>query len=201
MPVRVACVVEGHGETEAVPVLIRRIAECLDPALTVHIPHPVRIPRSRLLKQAELERAVELAARSIGGHGAILVMMDSDDDCPALLGPRLAGWAQSRRRDIPVAVVLAKREYEAWLLSAAHSLRGHRGLPRDLEPPPDPESLRGAKERLSRSMPNGVYSETLDQAALTAVFDLEEARRAESFDKCYREVFRLLDQARSAQPD
>ena len=31
-PLRIACIVEGHGEVEAVPILIRRIAATIDPA-------------------------------------------------------------------------------------------------------------------------------------------------------------------------
>ncbi len=36
------------------------------------------------------------------------------------------------------------------------------------------------------------YSVTLDQLALTGLFDLHEARRADSFDKLFREVGRLF---------
>jgi hypothetical protein len=58
---------------------------------------------------------------------------------------------------------------------------------------PNPESIRGAKEWLSRHMPrNRRYGETADQAALTSVFNIQAARRADSFDKCYREIVRLL---------
>ena len=93
---------------------------------------------------------------------------------------------------MPIAVVLAKFEFEAWFLAAAESLRGINGLPEDLEPPADPESIRGAKGWLSRHMTEGRYSETADQLALTAAFDLNLARRADSFDKCYREITDLL---------
>ena len=41
---------------------------------------------------------------------------------------------------------------------------------------------------------NESYSETTDQPALTALFDLEQARQVDSFDKCYREIVRLLDE-------
>ena len=88
-----------------------------------------------------------------------------------------------------ISVVMAKKEYEAWFIAAGESLRGKRGLIPDLHAPTDPESIRGAKEWLSRHMPGSQpYAETTDQPALTAVFDLNMARRAESFDKCYREV-------------
>ena len=50
MPLQVACIVEGHGEVEAVPVLIRRIAESLDPGMVVLLPSPLRVPKNKLVK-------------------------------------------------------------------------------------------------------------------------------------------------------
>jgi hypothetical protein len=197
MAVRIGCIVEGHGECESVPILIRRIAADLDPGLTVQIPHPVRVTKTRLLKPKELERAVELAALSVGGNGGILVILDSDDDCPAELAPELLARTQSARSDLPSAVVLPNKEFESWFLAAAHSLRGHRGFPEDLESPAQPEAIRGAKEWLSKRARSGAYSANVDQASLTDVFSFELARQAPSFDKCYREVIRLLETLRA----
>jgi uncharacterized protein DUF4276 len=189
-----ACIVEGHGEIEAVPVTIRRIALLVAPGVTLKIHQPFRVPRSKLVKPGELERSVELAARRAGREGAILIVLDGDDECPAVLGPELLARAQETRPDLPIRVVLAKREFEAWFLASAESLRGRRGLARDLEAPPDPEGVRGAKEWLSARMGAGRrYVETLDQPALAAVFDLERARRgAPSFDKLVRDVLGLV---------
>jgi hypothetical protein len=93
-----------------------------------------------------------------------------------------------------VAVVLAKREYEAWFLAAAKSLRGTRGLRADMEPPTDPEGIRGAKEWLTGHMTGGrSYRATRDQAALSAKFDVKEALVAASFEKFHREVTRLVE--------
>lgn len=191
--VRIASIVEGHGECEAVPVLIRRIAQTLDPALAISV-HPVlRVPGSRLAKQGEIERTIELAARKNAGQGAILVLLDCDDGCPAKDAPELLRRARASRADIHISVVLAKREYEAWFL-AAESLRGKRGLPLDLVGPPNPENIRGAKEWLVGRMPRGQgYSESSDQPAFTSVFDMNAARSADSFDKCHREIVRLLN--------
>jgi len=198
MQVRVACVVEGHGDTRAVPVLVRRIAAEVDPALSVHIPEPVRVPRYRLVKAGELERAVVLATRKLSAPGAVLILVDSEDDCPRFLGPALLQRAALVYRAGPVAVVLAKYEFEAWFLAAAESLRGRRGLPSDIEAPPHPERIRAAKGWLASRMAAGqTYSETQDQAAFAAVFDLQAARRAGSFDKCYRDIVRILTEPRS----
>lgn len=192
-PPLLAAIVGGDGECEAVPILIRRIALTLDPGLIPIVNPVLRVPESRLAKQGELERAVELAARKMGRRGGILILLDCDDGCPAQEGPALLARAAAARPGLPMAAVLAKREFEAWFLAAAESLRGQRDFPDDLAAPPDPETVRGAKEWLGRHRPlEQTYSETTDQPALTAKFDLQAARRARSFDKCFREIVRLL---------
>jgi len=192
MVLRFGCVVEGHGETESVPILLRRIGGTIAPDLTLEIPPPIRVMKSKLCKPGELERAVEMAARKIGGHGSIVVFVDSDEDCPAELGPALLVRATAAR-SLPTAVVVATMEFETWFLASAESLRGVHGLAPDLTGPDDPETIRGAKEWLGKRMADpGSYAATLLQPALTAVFDLGAARRADSFDKCYREMVRLI---------
>lgn len=190
-----AAIVGGHGEVSAVPILIRRIASEFDPAIVVNVKPVLRVSESRLLKQDELERQVELAARKMRGRGGIFILIDCDWDggCPAQEGPVLVKRAREARPDIPISVVLAKKEYEAWFIAAAESLRGERGLAHDLSCDRAPEDIRGAKEWLSDHMPSGrPYTATIDQPALTAEFDLDLARRADSFDKCYREITELL---------
>ena len=195
MGAKIGCIVEGQGDVAAVPVLIRRIAAALYPELAIDIPRPIRVHRNQVVQPDKLEQEVELAARRVGRQGAIFIVLDSDEDCPAQLGPELLHRASQTRSDLPIAVVLAKHEFEAWFLAAAESLRGKRGLSDDIRPPSDPETIRGAKEWLSHRMENNEsYSETADQPALAALFDMEQARQAVSFDKCYRDIVRLLDE-------
>ncbi len=199
MTVKIGCIVEGESEVETVPVLIRRIAANLYPELPIIVPPPIRRPRNKVVKENELESAVEFVDRMIGRQGAIFIILDSDDDCPAELGPALLHRALQTRNDLPIAVVLAKHEFEAWFLAAAESLREKRGLKDDIFPPNNPESIRDAKGWLSAQMENSrTYNETLDQPALTALFDMEQARQADSFDKCYREIVRLLEELQKA---
>ena len=126
--VRLASIVGGDGECEAVPILVRRVALILDPGLVPIVRPVLHVPESRLVKPGELERTVELAARKLGGQGGILIILDCDDGCPAKDGPDLLRRASAARRDLPISVVLAKREFEAWFLAAAESQRGCRGL-------------------------------------------------------------------------
>ncbi len=187
----VGLIVEGHGESQAAPLLLRRVAEWVGFAGSLEIPQPLRVHRQKVAKPGELERAVELMARKVGDEGKLLVLLDADDDCPAQLGPALMARARATRADRDIAVVLAKREYEVWFIAAATSLRGARSLPSDLEAPREPESLPSPKGWLAKRMRDG-YSEPLDQPALTARFDLALARTAPSFDKLVRDVARLL---------
>jgi hypothetical protein len=183
-------IVEGHGEVTALPILVRRIARA-EGLVEPECPAPLRDPRGKLVKQDELHRAVELMARKAAPSGPLLVVLDADDDCPAKLGPQLVEWVRAARADRACGVVMCQRELEAWFLAAARSLRGTRGLPMDLEPPPSPESLRDAKGWLSARMPGG-YSETVDQPALAATMSLDEARATASFDKLWRDLVRIL---------
>jgi hypothetical protein len=187
--VNLGLLVEGHGEVAAAPLLVRRIADSLARPCFVRSVH--REPRTALLKEGGLERAITLLAHKVGPGGGVLVILDGDDDLPCKLGPILLARAQRARPDRRIGVVIAEREYEAWFLAAAASLRGQRGLPEDLEPPASFDKLRDAKGWLDHQMPHG-YSPTVDQPALTAMFDLEQARAAASFDKLVRELTKLL---------
>ena len=206
--IRIMPIVEGHGEVEAVPLLIRRIASTVDPSLVPDILHPIRVPANRLKKQGELERTVELAARKLGGIGGIFILVDCDWEggCPLWDAPGLLERAQVARPDVPISLVLAYREYEAWFIAAIESIRSRLQLVGAVDPVIDPEEIRGAKEWLtSRMPPNLSYVETIHQPALTALFDMVAARRSNSFDKCYREIVSMINtlkafQTKSPQP-
>ena len=204
MKIQISCIVEGHGEVEAVPKLIHRVAENyyttnLNPELVIVTPPPIRAKRNQVIKVGELEKKVELAAQKIKGQGAILIILDSDDACPAELGPALLDRATQVHSDLPIAVILATQEFEAWFLASAESLRGKRGLKNDIHSPSDPEAIRDAKKWLRQRMENNKkYRETIDQAAFAALFDIEQARQADSFDKCYRDIVRLLEELQKA---
>ena len=142
---------------------------------------------------------MSLAAIRAGPDGRILALLDANGDCPAELGAALLRRARAARPDLLIEVVLAKCEYEAWFIAAADSLRGTRGISNAANVPPDPESIRGAKEWLRARM-SGPYSPTADQAALTTRFDMTAARRrAPSFDKMWRAVSVLMLSARSQE--
>ena len=134
-----------------------------------------------------------LAAAKAGQDGKILILLDADEDCPAQLGPETVARSREIINHIDVSVVIAKREYEAWFVAAAHSLAGKRGLQNDINVPDSPEAIQGAKEWLTDRMPGSrAYRETLDQPAMSKIFDIQMARaHSPSFDKLCREIRRL----------
>jgi hypothetical protein len=94
-----------------------------------------------------------------------------------------------------VSVVIANREYEAWFLAAAESLRGHQGVDLDIVSPANSEGVRDAKGWLEERMPSeGRYNPIRHQASFSATMDLALARqRSSSFDKLCRDVRRLVE--------
>jgi len=137
-------IVEGHGEVAAVPILLRRIAAELLQRQDVEVLRPHRLQRGRIVAAAQdLQKALQLARLKVAGadKGIVLVLLDADDDCPADLAPALL--EKIRQPGFEASVVVAKREFEAWFLAAARSLRGH---PRvlDIAEAPDDRNRSGA---------------------------------------------------------
>lgn len=192
-PVIIAPVVEGFGEVNALPRVLFRLAHDLS-VTNLRVTTPFRSSRGKLIAPGGIERAVSAAALQVTGPGGILVLIDADDDCPAQLGPRLLARAQNARSDKQISVVLAMREFESWYLASATSLAGIHDFPANLTGPHEPETVRGAKEWLTRNRPDGrPYKETADQAALASIFDITMARtNSVSFDKFCRDVEALL---------
>ena len=144
-----------------------------------------------MFAERHLENAVEFACRKleqVTRNGAVLVLLDADSDCPAEIAPSLLRRVRDVRPGIRASVVVAKSEYEAWFLAAAHSLRGV--FVDEAEPPDDPELIRSAKAYLTKNyLSRDVrYSETVDQPRFTARMDLDEARASPSFDKLCRDL-------------
>jgi hypothetical protein len=174
-------IVEGYGDVAAVPVLLRRLCDEAR-VYQAEVNRPIRRNRSELVQESPLRKSVQLALLQ-PNCGAILIVFDGDDDCPRELAPTIQMWARQESQAVPCEVVIAYREYEAWFLAAVDSLRGRHGLRGDAAFPGDPEGPRDAKGRLEGLMrPGWSYSETADQAPLTAEFDMVAAyARSRSF--------------------
>jgi len=193
MELAILPIVEGQSEVESVPILLRRICVQMQ-AYNIQIARPYRVKRNKVVKTGELERAITQGIRDRGNIGAILLLLDAEDDCPAVLSPVLSERCRQTTH-LPVAVVLATIEMEGWFIGGKESLRGVCGIKPDAVAPPNPESIRGAKERLSKNMDLGRrYLEVDDQPTLAAQVDFDLTKgRCPSFDKFLREVHNLIN--------
>ncbi|TAM85649.1 MAG: DUF4276 family protein [Candidimonas sp.] len=172
----IACIVEGDSEMAALPILLRRLGGWRTPDSYPDVRPPIRVRRDRFLnKDEDFRRHLLLASAKAGSSGWILILLDADDDCPAILGKVIAGRVRDLIPHQAVAVVLAMREYEAWFIAAAPSLDGHRGFVLGTELPPEAETRRDAKGWVGKHMVDKAYSEVIDQPALTDRMDLQMA--------------------------
>jgi len=185
-------IVEGQGEVQAIRILLEHLLTALS-IYALGINRPLRHPRPQMVREQDLKRLLQVA-RSNPQNQAILIMFDSDDDCARSIVPKMAQWAKEEIADLPCAIVLARREYEAWFLASIESLRGKCRIRDNATYPGNPEAKRGAKEQLCKFMPrNRPYDETADQPSLTAAFDLGMAyKRASSFRKLVKELCHIL---------
>lgn len=201
----VAPIIEGHGETEAVGVLLRRIAaEVL--GATIEVVKPFRLPRGKLLPGRtgarrlnldELGRALNTASVALkyatpNARRFALLLCDADEDLACELAPQILAGAREARGDLDLICVLARREYETWFVAAAESLTTHLLLrPGDELAAADPE--HHSEKWISARFRGPSYRKTVDQVKLTAAMDLGLCRaRSPSFAKLIRELERRV---------
>lgn len=188
MSYRIAPIVEGQGEVEAVPLLLRRLWSEMLGASGLEVLKPVRQPRLRLVQAEHLMRAVALALLKLGNDGGLVLLLIDHDPAlepPCELAPALTRIVRRERSDADFACVLANPEYETWFAAAADSLVAAADLP---GLPSDVEAARMKKAWVRQHL-RPTYSPTVDQPALTGRMDLRLCRRrSPSFDKLCREL-------------
>lgn len=197
MTITIPTIVEGQGEVRALPILLRRLGELYFPDCYLKIPPPHRLPRGKIINRPdEFSRAIQLAAAKGQDptRAFIIVLLDSDDDCPADIGPELAQTAKASRSDFLITISLAVREFESWVLASASTLNGIHDLPQQLPVPDNPESIRNAKGWIKDKRSQKTYSETIDQPKFTSHIDIEVARKSSaSFDRFCKKFQIMVD--------
>lgn len=193
-------IVEGDGEIEAVPILLRRMLASRN-VWDLQIARPKNAHGcGNLTKPGGLEKFVELAFRERDCAG-VVVLMDADDDrdCPVTLARQFVERIEKHGIRHPLAIVFARREYEAWFLASLETIAGtdiggRPGLPDGLTYEGDVEDIRGVKAWLSRHLPGTrIYKETEDQAPMTERIDFQRAaKRSRSFRRLDSGIDSLL---------
>jgi Domain of unknown function (DUF4276) len=152
--IRVAPIVEGHGDASAIGLLLRRAWREVVGGEFIDVLHPIRKPKSKLIQPAELIKAVDLACLNLSNNPSedrsfILVLFDADEDCPSTLASVLRQELAAERSHLDVAIVIANVEFETWFVAAAESLRPHFDLTASVVSD-DPEGARQGKATVKR---------------------------------------------------
>ena len=198
-------IVEGDGEVKAVPLLLRRVLGERHGRYDIRIQRPINAKgKTKLLKK--FEGFLEYA-REEQECDAVLVLLDGDEDCPRDLAADLAQTATGLNLGVPIAIVCAHREYEAWFVASldsetGDSIRATLGLSETAVHEGDVESVASPKGWIQvRMSQSSGYKETQDQPALTPYIDIEHTlRRSRSFQRLCHAVEELLCAIESGTP-
>jgi hypothetical protein len=176
----IALVVEGHGDTIAIPELVRRYLASQN-HYGVRVGKPLNAKnRGKLLKEGELERFVKLAAIEPGA-AAVMVLFDADDDAACELGPTSLARVEADTA-VPVRVCIAIREYENWIMASAETVLENG------DPLQDPEGS-GAEHAIKTALRPRAYVKPRDQPSLSSRIDFDIARqRCPSLDRFLRVI-------------
>jgi len=186
-------IVEGHGEKDAVPLLLRRILALYE-KWNWSVARPIQVGNLIKLKM-KLSSFIKYALKYKDCAG-ILILLDLDDGCPAIENKNLTELINRLYLHCPVTIVFAHREYEAWFLASIEAIARDQNnkFPHNLVFTKDVESKRGVKEWLSSQLPSGYsYKPTVDQARLTNLIDINVAQqRSRSFRRLCHAVEQIV---------
>ena len=190
-------IVEGDGEVEAAPLLLRRILhEHFDRADFTQFKSKNAHGRENLLKPGGLEKYLNYAR--IDGCDGLVVLLDSEvehKNCPPGLARSLSQRAKNLGLPFPVVIVCAAAMYEAWFLASIHTLADNFDLPPDTVFDGDVEQVNNPKNWLTNYMTRtSIYKETTHQVSMTAAIDmLAVQKNSRSFRRMLHAVEELLN--------
>jgi hypothetical protein len=200
---KIAPIVEGDGEVSAVPLLLRRLLYEELQAYDWTILRPKNAHGSGgLTTENGIERFIRYALLE-PECDAVLVLVDSDasqglpetekpkDDCAPAFAKILARRISALNPPIPVVVIVARWEYEAWLLASLETLE----IPTTSPYEGNVEEVRSPKGWIEARLPAGQkYRETIDQVALTSKLDIKLVeQRSRSFRRLKNALSQILE--------
>ena len=189
----IMALVEGQGDELAVPTLIDKILNDLN-RWDWYPGRPTRV-RSLGKLRKELRWYLSRTAKR-KNCAALLILLDSDDSCPKEEAQKLAEEIRPLNLPVPVAIVFANREYEAWFLASLASIAGHYGLPANVVYEGDVATIDAKGWLKARMEQNKEYTPTSHQKRFTSLIDIELAHEnSRSFQRLYHAIEQLLEAA------
>lgn len=163
----IGVVVEGPGDSLALPILLRIWLQGRDDFRDVLGKPAICNGRERAIAKDGIERYVAAVAARPGCR-AVLIVLDSEGDPACNLGPQLMARAQNATR-LPVSICLAERCWEDWLHASIETLDLGSELVYQ-------ENSRGMGVIVKALQPRKYVKPTW-QPRLTARMDIEKARK------------------------
>ena len=124
-------VVEGVGDATALPGLLGRILleRYNRPDIMVAQGRTnVVTANGRQKLESKLENFLQ-HAQNKPECDAILILLDTDGECPVELAERLLQRCEQIGLTCPVEIVCAHWTYESWFLASLDTIKGQRGIP------------------------------------------------------------------------
>ncbi len=213
-PHKMAVIVEGKGDAAAIANLLPRLLDQEFQRTDWQVQAKRTNGCGELTKPGGVERFVRLCLHQEPACRGILILIDGDaarqlprkpmDPCSPWFARQLAGRVRQMQPPVPVAVVVARWEYEVWLIASIETTApALPGSPQHHPPcPANVEELAEPKQWLNLCIPQGQkYLETRDQARLTAKMDFAlVAPRCRSFRRLKNAIQQILNGHDQAAP-
>ena len=200
----IVAIVEGHGESKAVPGLLRRLLHYRFHRYDIH-----RLKARRANGKPDLLKKLEAYLEEASGQGcaAILVLLDADGECPREESAKLVERASALNLSVPIAIVYVRSMYETWFICSlsegkGEEIRARLGIHEAVNAPENVESIGNAKAWLkSKMLGDQKYQETEHQEELTYHIDFELTHdRSRSFRRLCHAVEELIQAIDSCTP-
>ncbi len=150
-------VVEGDGDVAALPGLLGRILLEMynrSDVLVAQGKTMVVNAKGRSTLENRLEKFIQYAQYR-SECDAILVLLDTDGDCPVSLAQGLLRRCEKLGLTCPIEIVCAHRCYESWFLASLDAIKGQCGIRGTAVLPQDAEDIQNPKQWLTDQMPTG----------------------------------------------
>ena len=187
-------IVEGPGDVAAFPPLLVSILQqlhCRPDVMVAHGKASVVNAQNKQKLEKDLEKFLRHALNK-PDCGAIIVLVDADDDCPVTKFQQMTHRCRQAGLPVPVQVVYAHRMYESWLLASIETIRGRHGISEEASLEVAVETVGNPKKWLSDQMPHGsIYKETTHQVSLSKEIDLDITREK---SRSFRRLCHALEQ-------
>ncbi|GEM_PF-2764946 len=189
-------IVEGTGDTNATRSLILRYLR----GRSIATDAISAKGRGNITRKGGLERLLSLASTIKppyeASRKAILVLLDADDEpCAGTFALNLAERAQKCRLPHPVAIVVANRMFESWVIGSFEEMvrYGVCTVCKTVTIPDDVESIHKPKQWLEVTMSEPPYVPEIHQESFSMFIDFNLVKqRCRSFRRFCKTLDELL---------